>query len=90
MGGLTAPSSGLLIVAHTVTSVGPYAFRNWRPSRPHDAAICDEHASPALTAVCNNGKASLGNSDQTDGGNVTVVIFCVRRRLSKGSTGKSD
>src|SRR5690349_10022237 len=78
------------MVAHTVTSVGPYALTKRRPLRLHVAAICGEHASPALTAVRSDGKSSLGSSAQTDGGNVTVVIACVRRRFSSGSTGRSD
>src|SRR6185369_6454181 len=78
------------MVAQTVTSVGPYALTKRRPLRLHAAAICGEHASPALIAVFNDGKSSLGRSAQTDGGNVTVVILCVRSRLSNGSTGSSD
>src|SRR5678815_1547910 len=39
---------------------------------------------------CSEDKSSLGNTAQTDGGNVTVVIACVRKRFNNGSTGRSN
>ncbi|GAA3646949.1 hypothetical protein GCM10022420_022170 [Streptomyces iranensis] len=59
------------MVAHTVTSVGPYAFTIRRPGA-HRSTNPGEHASPATTSD----RKLPGNSStaaNTDGGTVTCV-----------------
>src|ERR1041384_923615 len=90
IGGLPLPANGSLMLAQTVTSVGPYALKNCRPSLPHRAAISAVHASPALIAVRNCGRLSLGNTAHTDGGSVTTVTSSSRINCTSGFTGNNE
>src|SRR5215211_3730371 len=71
--GLPALPLHSAIVAQTVTSVGPYAFKN-RLLAAQRLIISALHASPALTIVFIEGRAASGSDDNMVGGNVTIVM----------------
>src|SRR5207253_9299359 len=65
------------VVAHTVASVGPYAFTTRRPA-PQRRATSTPHASPATTTVRSAGSGASGSVASTDGGSVTTSIASSR------------
>ncbi len=69
MCGLSPGASGPVIVAHTVVSVGPYAFTNRRPAA-HRSTSPGSTASPAATSDVTDPKAPPGTPVSTAGGTV--------------------
>src|ERR1051325_6020208 len=61
-------------VAHTVASVGPYAFSSRCTAPRHFCATAPLHAAPALTSVASCGTSLTSCTANTDGGSVTTVI----------------
>lgn len=87
MGGWTAPASGLLIVAHTMVSVGPYALIIRRPA-DHSAICSGEHGSPPVTRVRRLGRASGGRVPSVPAASWRwVASLCWTNAVSSSPTG---
>src|SRR5262245_55245454 len=61
------------MVAQTVVSVGPYAFKKFLPDAQR-ASTPSEQTSPAEMSVFNSGKSSGSMAANNEGGKVTIVI----------------
>src|ERR1700678_2408114 len=72
MCGRPAGARGVLIVAQTVVSVGPYALTSRRPPA-HRAARAGPAASPAVTSVLTPSRAAVPVTARTAGGTVRCV-----------------
>src|ERR1017187_282924 len=83
IGGAPLPASRVLIVAHTVVSVGPYALNIRRP-RDHSATSSPGHASPATISKVSWSRDPGGSEPSTAGGSVTCVTP-VRARYAASS-----
>ncbi|ODA69092.1 hypothetical protein APS67_006758 [Streptomyces sp. AVP053U2] len=79
--GVSPTDSGSDIVAHTVVSVGPYAFTSRRPGA-HFATSSPASASPADTNDTTDGRSPAPSTPNTAGGNVT----CDTPRRATNST----
>ncbi len=77
-----------VMVAHTVVSVGPYAFNTTR-LLPHRRTSSGGSASPAEMMVVSASIPSSVSCASTDGVSVAAVMCCSRSSVRSGSSGSS-
>ena len=88
--GISEPESGMLIVAQTVVSVGPYALIMRRPS-DHRATSAPGQASPATISPSRSRPALSPRVASTMGGKVAcVTLWAVMTSRSAGPARSSS